>query len=394
MTIRERLSSAYQSVPQYAKNILGITLAWFVVLQLFGVLLFGAISYGENTLSTPNEERAPRLLEAPARWDSGYYTNIAERGYQGPEDTHLAFFPAYPLMLRAMASVGLSYGFAALLINVVSLTIANISLFKITKKLLAKDRLGYVTVLLFLAFPSSFFMNAVYGEAMYMALALTSFWFAQNRRWGLACILLAFASAVRLPAAMLVAAVGFEYIASHNYNLRRLFNRDLLWFMVAPLGLISYLAYQYARYADPLAFHAVYALGWEYQVFSANIPKLLWVELKRAAYHLIVLRQPLAPEMMHLPSWCMALFTIVLGIKKRVKLSPGMVFFTTSSLVLFSLNSNLVSSQRYILTLFPIFIALAQLIGSHAKLLRLWLTISFVMCLAYYLRFINFHFAG
>jgi hypothetical protein len=127
------------------------------------------------------------LVDVWARWDSDWYLRIAEEGYSWPSSTP-AFFPLYPLVVgvigRALAG---HYLLAGVLVSLAAGAGAFVLLYR-----LAVPRIGAADArraLLYLAlFPTAFFLGAVYGEALFLLLAVATFLLAERGRFGWAGI--------------------------------------------------------------------------------------------------------------------------------------------------------------------------------------------------------------
>ena len=115
------------------------------------------------------------------RWDAQYFTHIAAYGYTF-ENT-LAFFPLYPLVARASASlVSPVVTFVSLdsaitctcvVLNLVLFVQSALLLYSITERL-TNDGFAQRTVLLFCFNPASIFFSAPYSECLFFYLTLKS----------------------------------------------------------------------------------------------------------------------------------------------------------------------------------------------------------------------------
>ena len=92
---------------------------------------------------------------------------------------------------------------------------------RLTTKLAGTD-VAARAVWLIAVFPFSFFLTAVYADALYFCLCAWSLTFAYQRRWPLACALAAMASMTRIPGLALSGA-GLEYLSQNppSQRLRR-----------------------------------------------------------------------------------------------------------------------------------------------------------------------------
>jgi Mannosyltransferase (PIG-V) len=128
-----------------------------------------------------------QLVDVWARWDSDWYLRIAEEGYSWPSSTP-AFFPLYPLLVGGLGRILAGhYLLAGVLVSLAAGAVAFVLLYR-----LAVPRLGHEgarRTLLYLAlFPTAFFLGAVYGESLFLLLAVATFLLAERDRFGWAGI--------------------------------------------------------------------------------------------------------------------------------------------------------------------------------------------------------------
>ena len=93
--------------------------------------------------------------------------------------------------------------------------------------------------MLVLSAPAAFFLHVFYGKALFLALSLWAYLFALKRNWIGVGILLALLTAARLPALLVIGLCGLEYLHSYSWNLKKAFNKNILWFLLAPPRLHS-----------------------------------------------------------------------------------------------------------------------------------------------------------
>jgi hypothetical protein len=134
------------------------------------------------------------LTDLWARWDSAWYLRIAEHGYAAKPGS-AAFYPLYPLLVGGLGRVfGGHYVVAGIVVALAACVAAFVLLHRI-----ALPRLGEAgarrTVLYLALFPTALFLQAVYAESLFLALALAAFLLAERGRlgWagaaaGLACL--------------------------------------------------------------------------------------------------------------------------------------------------------------------------------------------------------------
>ena len=196
----------------------------------------------------------PGFLEGWAQWDSGWYQFIADRGYvytpgrQGP----VAFFPAYPLLMRGLGAVVGNVYLAGILVTLASGLGAIVLFWKWVKERL-DPRAAWASLLLFVLFPYSFFLyGAVYADALFIVAVLGAFTLVEHDRPWLAGVVGAVATASRPIGAVLVVALVVRVLERRDRPTGR-----SAGVLLSGLGIAGFSLYLWARFGDPLAFGTI-----------------------------------------------------------------------------------------------------------------------------------------
>ncbi len=175
------------------------------------------------------------LVSPVARWDSDWYLVIARGGYHvggALAATRTAYFPLYPLVLRAVALTQAPLIVAGVLVSLVAFLLGLYGLHRLTTLELgdagagsAGSRFGFGGAdqgmaartarfaVLALAFsPMAFYFSAVYSESLFLALTVAFFWCARQGRWALVGLLGALAGATRSTGLVLAAPALILYL--------------------------------------------------------------------------------------------------------------------------------------------------------------------------------------
>ncbi len=223
------------------------------------------------------------LLVAPvARWDAVWYLVIARHGYR-PElaafgtGSRAAFFPLYPLGVRALSELGVPPIAAGTALSLVALAAAlygihrlsTLELGRLVPRSAHRGDVARLAVLVTGLAPMAFFFSAVYSESLYLALSVGVFWCARQGRWGWAGVLGALASATRSAGLVLVVPMVMLYLYGPREDRQPDFpdrawwlpryavRRDALWVAALPVGVGAYMAYlALAGGSALLPFHA------------------------------------------------------------------------------------------------------------------------------------------
>ncbi|MGW5868390.1 mannosyltransferase family protein [Streptomyces sp. NPDC055239] len=214
------------------------------------------------------DTRHPDSVLAPfERWDWAHYVHIARDGYfpggAGPGlsdwDNREAFFPGFPLLLRAVHLVVPHWTVAGLLLSFVAGAVAVLALARIARLHLAHPSAGRRTTLFLLLSPCAVFLAVGYTEALFLALALPAWLAAQRHDWALAATLAALASTVRVTGLFLAAAIALHFVLTSRTHRRW---RSLPWLALPALPAALYSAYLHAHTGDWMAWQHAQERGW------------------------------------------------------------------------------------------------------------------------------------
>ncbi len=179
---------------------------WFVAVTTV-VVAEDRIDSGYREWDSERLHDLGRGIDVWARWDSDWFLRIAESWYDWPSSTP-AFFPLYPL---ALAGVGRLLGGHYVLGGVVVSALAGAAAFVLLHRLAGGIRDLVVadrTVVLLAAFPTSFFLTAVYSESLFLALAVATFLLAERGKLGWAALVAGLALLTRSQGLALLPALA------------------------------------------------------------------------------------------------------------------------------------------------------------------------------------------
>jgi len=175
------------------------------------------------------------LAGSVARFDSGYYLDIAQHGYRTTSAASTAFYPLYPFAIRLLGWLTGSGVLAGAVISAVSFAVALVLLHRLTELELG-TRAADVAVLLVAFAPLSFFFTAVYTESIFLLLSVGAMLAVRRERWMLAGVLGALCALTR-PTGVLLAAPIAIAVLRHRPRI----DRRLLWSLLPLAGVGLYL---------------------------------------------------------------------------------------------------------------------------------------------------------
>ncbi len=201
------------------------------------------------------------FIEALIRWDASWYGEIAQNGYwlKPGEQSPVAFFPLYPLLIRAVTWLGINRWVAGITVSFLC-AMGGLYAFSRWAKHLAPGSWQTAFWLLALYPFAEYLYGVVYSDALFLLLAVGAFWALEKDLPLLSAVLGALACASRPVAPAVVVGLLVRSLERRRGSPLRLI--DLVP-ALAGLGLIAFMAYLEVRFDDPIAFvHVQAAPGW------------------------------------------------------------------------------------------------------------------------------------
>jgi hypothetical protein len=266
--------------------------AGVVVLSIFyasvaGLLgtAFLAPAFGWGHGAQAAVEDADTLAGRFARWDSGYYLQIAANGYR-PNGAERAFFPLYPLLVRALSmSSGLSILWSGWIISVVCFILAGLLLYHWVHTEYNPATARWCLIW-FSLFPVSFFYISFYPESLFLLTSIASLFFARRGRFVASGICIALAGLARPTAFLLAVPYFVEFALQGKFQWSRWLSLAT-GALVAPLGTVGYFLFLAAQagssdpvgvYTSNLALHWHRATVWPWMTFQYAFAAALFGE--------------------------------------------------------------------------------------------------------------------
>ena len=339
-------------------KIFKIVLFWHILVSV--VMIVSVIAMGQKGPDLPLSNYN-NILQPFIHWDARYFIGIALKGYGLQPSGLPAFFPLFPLILRASSFFSVNVVLWGLLVNFIASFGAVYFLYKLAYDYLKNKELAYKAVDIFIFFPTAFFLCVLYTEAIFCFLCFGAFYFAKKRNWLVSNIFIAFATASRLVGVVLAVAIFIEYLSSIKFKFKNI-KTDILYFLIAPFGLILYSIYLHYAFDDFLFFKNAYKYGWtERNAFKPNVFESIY---KQSIYFVgLFMKRPegwtyvLYNQSIGYFAWLGAFY---IGVKSLKKIPYSYTFFIFANLFIILSQGIFDSIGRYIIVLFPIFIFLAK----------------------------------
>ena len=307
------------------------------------------------------------------RWDACWYMKVATYGYE-PGERSVAFFPLFPAAVWLVGTLTtLPYPLAGMVVSGVAYVAAVVGLLR-----LVGESHGLViarrTVLFLSVFPAAFFLFAPFTEALFLAGVVWALVFARDRRWLLAALCATLAALTRAQGLLLAVPLAWEaFIALRERGIRS--PGSVTRFGASAIAILAPVAVfvGYGLVARSLTGETPYDAQSLWGGTDFHPP---WA-LVAASVSWIVERGD-AMQALNLAVLLGAAVLLVVG-ARRMPLAYSLYAWPPLLLVATRIQPTpLTSTTRYVLVLFPVFLA-AALLTEHPWLRRAWLTISIVL---------------
>lgn len=293
-----------------------------------------------------------------ARWDAVWYYAIATEGYTGTSEESrftAGFLPMYPLLMHAVGRVFLLPPFeAGLWVSRAALLVALVLLREYVEGQEPGGDAATAALFALLGFPSAFVLASVYSESLFLAAVLGAFVAERRGRFALAAVAAFIAGATRIHGLALVPALACAAVLRWRSGER-------VWAAILPaLGAAAaygaLAAYFTVEFGDPLRYFVIKKEFWG---AGFHLPwDTLSTALERAqrAYA----RGDLGSlyDLLEIPCLYLLLWAFVLMCVRR---SWPEAVFIAGGAGLTLCSGTTWGLPRFVLDVFPVFIALATL---------------------------------
>jgi hypothetical protein len=324
------------------------------------------------------------LLSYWAHWDGAWYSQIATEGYgeHAPEST--AFFPFYPMLVRFGSGLPGGLALWGVLISLLCMALALFFVYRVAEKFY-DARAARAAPLALAFFPTAFFMNAVYTEALFLALTAGAVWAATVRRdLLLAGVFGALAAATRNVGVLILIPLFLEWL----HHRREFGIRGLLGLSLVPLGLAAYALFLWERFGEPFLFARQQQDYWERELTNPlTTAGEAWRAAREGATYLLdpstlFLDTSATPALdaSNALNLAFLVFFLIVAVAGFVVLPPGLSLYTFVIVLLPVLTPAprfpLMSMPRFVLGAFPVFLVLGYLLSRGRTILVLWLVVG------------------
>jgi hypothetical protein len=281
------------------------------------------------------------------QWDAPHFIDIATWGYGPPsEPARIVLFPAFPYLIRALAWL-VDPVTAGMLVSFVASLVAAAGLYRLVR--FDSDRVvARGAVIAMSLFPTAYSLVAPYSEALFLAFAVWAFVAGRQDNWRRAGVLSLLAGLTRIQGWFLVPALAVEY-----WLMRRRIDRDARWVLLGLAAPVIYLGINFVTFADPFQFLVVQDTVFNVTSISPSvaIPTAIQFALRfepTERWATVFLAPLVALGLL-------AVVTVWALVSRKSR--PSYFVYAGLTLVSFATLSWPISVPRYLMGVFPIFIA-------------------------------------
>jgi hypothetical protein len=301
-----------------------------------------------------------RFAEIFAAWDSGWYFDIARRGYYWHADhqSSVAFFPLYPMLMRLAAwpfgGTDRAVWLAGIVISCTAFVLALMALYRFTERVCGSRQVAQHTILYLAVFPFSLFFTRVYTESVFLLTTVLAISRAYDRRWVAAGLWGALATLCRPNGLLIALPLALMAFDRRNESPPRAVAMRLAALLPIPLALGAYSAYVYTLSGDPLGWLTAQA-SWGNSIGNPPWRLLLTMigQLVKHGWYDYFFVAPYAPFRLFHGLTGLLFVMLVPAIFKRLGVAMG-AYVLVSLLVPLSATA-LEGIGRYAAVLFPVF---------------------------------------
>ncbi|NTW14334.1 MAG: hypothetical protein HGA31_04880 [Candidatus Moranbacteria bacterium] len=357
---------------------------WLVIVNVFALAAHNRFNLNSDTAYTwitPQSfptSQSWDLVDLHDRWDTYWYMDIVRNGYHLQEDNTLAnvvFFPLYPFLIKVLGTVLLgNYVLAGWVISMAALLAGCAYFYRLVKEF-HPDIDPELPIVLMLLFPTAFFLNIVYTEALFFLISVACFYYVLRKQFMMAGFFALLGALTHSNGVFLGLPILWETVRLYGWK-DALLSKRIVPMTMPAIGMFSFLLYDYLKFKDFWLFFKIES-AWG-RSFSIN-----WDHFSTFSHPSIV-------------NMCIDISFAVLIIGAIVlvwkKLSPLYSLFMSLTVLAALTSGTLMSIGRYSLVLFPLFILIAKI--RNKDVLHSWMFASTLFLALDIILYVNNYWAG
>lgn len=309
-----------------------------------------------------------------SRWDAAHYIYLATHWYtnMGDAANFIVFFPLYPFILKGFLFFIKDAAFVGIAVSIILYLAGSYYFYKLVVLDYPEKIARWATIALAI-FPTSYFFNAPYTEALFLLIFSLTMYTARKENWILAGIFAGLGVITRPSGIILLPAILVEWFFGKNKKWK------FLPALITPtiLSGLSYLYLNKIIYGNPFEFKNILASHWQKHLVS---PISSIIDSWRIAF------SGGLTNFVIMVGWAEAITITISWILVPIafmKLRRSLAVFYFLSILLFSSTSFILSTPRYLLSVPPIFLLAALAQKNYLfKIIYQFASIALLICLS------------
>jgi Gpi18-like mannosyltransferase len=323
-------------------------------------------------------------LEKLVKWDAHWYTYVAGHGYDAKS---IVFFPFLIMIMKFLSALGLHIAFAGLLIcNVFAFV--SFWIMDLTFRLDFSKEQVHHSLLSYALMPTSFFLNSIYTESIFITLSLFCIYFIRRGQWWYGGIAGAFATLTRNLGIFLFIFLLYEFFKKKPQHSKS--SCILIALFLPAFALSCFMLYNLYLLGDPIAFvNSQKSWGRYFELPWHNI----WANIPLTISNNPYSQPGIALDTVLVISSIIGLFFLTFLPSFKIPVSYLLIGWIWLFIPLCSTAPGLplYSMSRFILPIFPLYLFFGQL---PTKIFYCWLFLSGSTLLLCTALFINWYWIG
>lgn len=316
-------------------------------------------------------ENMSNFLTTWTSWDTSWYIAIAEKGYitEGKDALAIVFYPGYPIFIKIINLITQDSKISSLFVALFFSLTSTFFLYKLVALDYSKD-VAIKAVWFLNIFPTSYFLQAGYTESTFLTFTLASFYFFRQMKLTLTSITGIMATLTRVNGLLLIPSLLTEIVSIKNT--KRTIAKQLITILLIPWGTCLYLLINYFTFGDFFYFTKVLNEVW-YKHFSPP-----WESIRNLYNNLPNIGDPFYSTFL---AELITTFLLLIILPYIWKIRKSYAIYVFTNLLLITSTSFILSTPRYALVLFPIYIVFACI---KSKILTSIISIVSIILLVYF----------
>jgi MFS family permease len=343
-----------------------------IAVYLLSRVLYLAVALIDTVARHGLDGQGWNLAHETSNWDGAWYVALAGHGYPSHlirlRYSTLGFFPLYPTVMRGLSAVlGISNVWSGLIVSIVLGGVTTVLVGRLAERWFGHAA-GRRAVLFFCLFPGSIVFSMDYAEGLMLACVAGAMLAVEHRRWLLAGILAGVATAVGPVALAIVpAALAVCVRELHRNGWRARDGWGAAPFpLLAPVGIVTFGAYLWARVGTPFASYISQQDAWQ----EHSSPFALYDQARTLFDEIFHPAPGVPPPSLNIIVGLLGLVFLVWGLSSvwRTRRSVPLVavVWTLGVTFLTITSAQVPPNPRMLLCAFPILIVLAARLEGRA----------------------------